>query len=132
MVISSYVRNRAPWQAGAPDGPEHPTPVIDENRPWLRIHSPDIQAAMIILARRPHSRDALRLYLSRVALRGLQLERNQLNDMHMRYANLRGADLRARHLTEAILIGARADGTTIWPEDFGPDVRREHGISLAE
>ncbi|WP_410601246.1 hypothetical protein [Amycolatopsis sp. lyj-90] len=91
VVISSYVRNRAPWQAGAPDGPEYPTPVVDENRPWLRIHSPDIQAAMIILARRPHSRDAPRLYLSRVDLR-----------------------------------------RTIWPEDFGPDVRREHGISLAE
>ncbi|AUI59042.1 hypothetical protein [Amycolatopsis sp. BJA-103] len=103
---------QAPWQAGTPDGPQHPTPVVDENRPWLRIHSPDIPAAMIILARRPHSCDAPRLYLSRV--------------------DLRGADMRARHLTEAILVGARADGTTVWPEDFGPDVRREHGISLAE
>jgi uncharacterized protein YjbI with pentapeptide repeats len=53
---------------------------------------------MIILARRPPSRTAPRLYLSRVDLRGLQLENTQLIDAHVRHTNLARAWLRTTRL----------------------------------
>ena len=183
VVIGSYLRNRSPWPVGSPDGPEHPTPTVDESLPWLRMRAPDIQTALVILARRPTSRDAPRLYLSRVDLRSVQLENSQLTNAHIRRANLarawlrgtrldgsdfhgtdlrkanlegaslrnaslrgaylqganlraadlrdanlRGADLRAAHLDDALMTGAHADHTTIWPPEFTLETRRDHGI----
>ncbi|MGW6934257.1 hypothetical protein ACWGE0_29655 [Lentzea sp. NPDC054927] len=37
VTVGSFVRNRSPWAVGAPGGPEHPTPVVDQDLPWLRI-----------------------------------------------------------------------------------------------
>lgn len=172
VVLGSYVRNRSPWAVGSQDGPEHPTSVVDQHLPWLRVRAPDIQAAMIILARRFGRSSAVRVYMSRVDLRGLQLENTSLTDTHFRHSNLarawmantkmddsdfkntdlrganlegaslrrvsflnaylaganlrdadvRGADMRAVGVDEAILKGAVADETTVWPEGFVPQL----------
>lgn len=123
VVLGNYVRNRSPWFVGSQDGPEHPTPTVDEHWPWLRLKAPDIQAAMIVLARRPNSRNAPRLYLSRVDLRSLQLENNRLPHIHMRHANLArawlpgtqldGSDLNDTDLRQANLENASLRGTSL-------------------
>ncbi|WP_439382098.1 pentapeptide repeat-containing protein [Amycolatopsis lexingtonensis] len=126
FILAAFVRNNSPWHVGADDGPEHPTSVI-ENRPWLQIVAPDIQAAVGVLSRRLPSRDVrgpfkggARLYLSRVDLRGLQLTHGDLIDTQLRYVNLarswlqgarfdrsdlREADLRRSRLERASLFG---------------------------
>jgi hypothetical protein len=183
VVIGSYVRTHAPWQVGSPGGPAQPTSTVDHTLPSLRMRAPDVQTAMVVLCRRPPSRKAPRLYLSRVDLRGIQLfgrtltnalvnqsnlaradlpgtrlDRSDFKGTDLRDANLeraslrgaslrdaqlagsnvraadlreadlRGADMRAEHLAEALLTGARADETTIWPDQFTADIRRGHGI----
>lgn len=128
FILAAFVRNHAPWHVGAPDGPQHPTPTVEE-RPWLQIVAPDIQAAVGILARRlpgPDPRgdfpDSAKLYLSRVDLRGIQLYRaRSLVDTQLRYANLarswlqgtqfdrsdlKSVDLRRSHLEETSFIDA--------------------------
>lgn len=108
VVIGSYLRNRSPWSVGSPNGPRHPTPVVDEELPWLRMRAPDIQTALVILARRPMAPDAPRLYLSRVDLRSVQLENSELTDAHVRRANLARAWLR----------GTRLDGCDFYRTDL--------------
>jgi hypothetical protein len=134
FILGAFVRNHAPWHVGAPDGPDHPTPTI-EDRPWLQILAPDIQAAVGVLSRRhpfPNARgkfpeprsaypDGAKLYLSRVDLRGLQLYRARLINTQLRYANLarswlqgtwlnrsdlKSADLRRSHLQETSFVDA--------------------------
>lgn len=118
VTIGSYLRNRSPWPVGSPDGPQHPTPTVDENLPWLRMRAPDIQTALAILARRPKAPDAPRLYLSRVDLRSVQLENNQLTNAHIRRTNLARAWLR----------GTRLDGSDF----YATDLRKANleGVSL--
>jgi uncharacterized protein YjbI with pentapeptide repeats len=152
VVIGSYLRNRSPWPVGSPDGPEHPTPTVDKSLPWLRMRAPDIQTALVILARRPIAHDAPRLYLSRVDLRSVQLENNQLTNAHIRRANLarawlrgtrldgcdfyrtdlRGANLEGSSLKNASLRGAYLQGANLRAADLrdadlrGADMRAAH------
>lgn len=152
VTICSYLRNRSPWPVGSPDGPEHPTPVVDEGLPWLRMRVPDAQTALFILARRAMAREAPRLYLSRVDLRGAQLENSQLTGAHIRRANLarawlrgtrlddcdfRGTDLRKANLEgvslrkaslrNAYLTGANLCGADLRDADLrGADLRALH------
>ncbi|ANZ37355.1 hypothetical protein BBK82_16110 [Lentzea guizhouensis] len=108
VTIGSFVRNRVPWAVGSPDGPEHPTPTVDERLPWLRMRAPDVQTALAILGRRPEPPEALTLRLSRVDLRGVQLENQQLV----------GADLRRSNLARAWLRGTRLDGCDFHAADL--------------
>jgi hypothetical protein len=125
-VLGAFVRSHAPWPAGSPDVPQHPTDAVDQALPWLQTRAPDVQAAMLILARRPPSRDAPILYLSRTDLRSADLTRAQLSDAHIRHANfarawmphcsleraqlndtdLRQANLQGGNLSNAVLRGA--------------------------
>lgn len=125
FLLATFVRTHAPWAVGAPDGPEHPTPVVDESVPWLQVRAPDIQAALDILGRVPCSKNRPRLYLSRVDLRSLQLHRARLVDTQLRHANLarawlrgvrmdrsdlKGTDLRRANLEAAVFAGANLSG----------------------
>jgi hypothetical protein len=97
-LLGAFVRNNASWPVGAPDGPQHPTATVDEYLTWLTVRAPDIQAAVGILGRLPHSPDARVLYLSRTDLRGLQLDGAELTGIQMRHANLARASLRETRL----------------------------------
>jgi hypothetical protein len=146
FILGAFVRNHAPWHVGAPNGPEHPTSTIEE-RPWLQILAPDIQAAVGVLARRlksPDTRDPFeggaRLYLSRVDLRGLQLYRGRLVCTQLRYTNLarswlqgtrfdrsdlKSADLRRCYLEDASFVDASLNLAHLAEANLrGADLRR--------
>ena len=87
-LIGAFIRTRASWPVGAPDGPQHPTAAVDEHLPWMRVRAPEIQAAMGTLGRLPRSRDEPVTSLSRVDLRSIGLRDSRLSGSRFRYANL--------------------------------------------
>jgi hypothetical protein len=125
-VLGAFVRTKAPWPVGAPKGPQHPTPTVDEQLPWLQHRAADVQTAMWVLGSRPAAPEPIWLYLSRVDLRSAQLVDMRLTDTQLQYANLacarmravhmdrsdlRHADLRQADLQDAQLLGADLRGT---------------------
>ena len=112
FLLCAFVRNSVPWAVGSEQAPEHPTPVVDERLPWMRVRAFDVQAAMGVLGRRPVDGRQPVLYLSRVDLRSMAL----------RNANLIGTKFRYSNLARSVLIDARLEST-----DFtGADLRRSH------
>jgi hypothetical protein len=103
FMLGAFVRNHAPWPVGGLNDPEHPTAAVDESLPWLQVRAPDIQAAVGVLGRRPQAPEGKRLYLSRVDLRGLQLDDARLTCTQFRYANLARAWLRGTRLDRSDL-----------------------------
>ena len=65
---------------------------------------------------------------SGVDLHGLDLSGADLTGADLREADLSGADLSGADLSGADLTGALADGGTIWPADFDPDVAGAYAI----
>ncbi|MGW3994862.1 pentapeptide repeat-containing protein [Amycolatopsis sp. NPDC004772] len=63
---------------------------------------------------------AVRTCFANANLREAHLEGADLRAADLRGADLRGADMRARHLDSALLTGALADATTVWPPGFDP------------
>lgn len=112
-ILAAFVRHHASWPAGRPDGPQHPTPTVDEHLPWLSARAPDIHAAAGILARRLPSRDARKLYLSRTDLRGFQVHEAQLAGTEIRHANLTRAALRRARLERADLTDTDLRGADL-------------------
>jgi hypothetical protein len=111
-LLGAFIRIHASWPVGAPDGPQHPTAIVDEHLPWMRVRAPDIQAAMGVLGRRVPSRDEPVIYLSRVDLRSLALRGSRLAGAKFRYANLARAVLKDVRLNHSDLTAAdlrRAD-----------------------
>jgi hypothetical protein len=117
--LGAFVRNNAKW----PDteDQQHPTATVNKHLPWMQVRAPDIWAAMAVLSRRPPMKDKQPLYLSRVDLRGFQLDDAKLPESVMRHTNLAcvrlpraqldrsdltEADLRLAHLEGAQLTGA--------------------------
>jgi hypothetical protein len=123
-VLGAVVRAHAPWLVGAPGGPEHPSPTVDRQLPWLQHRAPDVQAAISALGRHPPSRDELQLYLSRVDLRGAHLPGARLANAMIRHANLArtgmigadlaGTDLEDTDLRQAYLRSARLTGAKLY------------------
>jgi hypothetical protein len=159
FILAAFARNRAPWPVGSPDGPDHPTVAVEESG-WMQVRAPDVQTAVAVLARRPIRPGTPQLYLSRIDLRGLHLERGRIRlpGTEFRYANLarawlpqaqldrsdmKGADLRQANLenaslVEATLIGAYLAGANLRGADLrraslcGADLREAqlHGANL--
>ena len=134
-ILGAFVRGHAPWLVGSPDGPEHPTPVVDEKLPWLTNRAIDIQTAMHVLARRPRYADEPRLLLSRADLRGVYLYQPRLNRAIMRHSNLArswmpGSRLERSELVDADLRQANLHGANLAHADLrsahlqGADLRR--------
>ena len=128
---------------GAPDGPEHPSPIDDRRPPWLEHRAIDVHTAMLVLGRRPPSQDPIQLFLGRVDLRaaylpdarfsntslrhatlarswmpGIHLDASDLEDTDMREANLQrarltNASLYKAHLQNADLRGADLGGADL-------------------
>jgi hypothetical protein len=140
-VLGAYVRIHAQWLVGSPGGPQHPTPTLDRQLPWLLNRAPDVQAAVGVLGRRPRSPDEpqLKLNLSRVDLRGAFLHDARLSDAQFRHSNLARAhlpgaqlqnadledvDLREAKLQHARLTGAKLHGAHLQGADLrGADLR---------
>ena len=157
MVLGGFIRRRSPWLVGSPDGPAHPTQAVEDRRIWLRMNAGDVQAALGALARRSASKDAPRLFLSRVDLRSIRLENAQLARASLRHSNLaravlrgstlegsdltdadlrqadldhvalNGASLRGAHLVDANLSGADLRGADLCEADL-----RARGLSAAD
>ena len=134
-VIAAYVRSHARWLVGSPEGPQHPTPTVDRQLPWLEHRLGDVQAAMWVLGRLPPARDEWQLYLSRVDLRGVFLAESRLSNALLRHTNLargympevrlEGADLEDADLRAANLRGARLTGANLRKAHLqGADMRQ--------
>lgn len=116
-ILCAFVREHARWPVGAPDGPEHPTPTVDRQVPWLTTRAPDVQTALYVLGRRPGHPQEHTPYLSRADLRRAQLTRAQLAGTnlrhsnlaraHMPHCNLENSELMNVDLRHAYLRGAR-------------------------
>ena len=138
-VLGAFVRSHAPWLVGAPNGPEHPSPTVDGQLPWLEHRLPDVQTAMWVLGRRPPSQDESQLFLSRVDLRAAFLHGARLSDANLRHSNfarsqmvevdfersdLEDADLRQANMRQARLAGAQLIGAHLQQADLrGADLR---------
>jgi hypothetical protein len=156
FILGAFVRNHSPWHVGTPDGPAHPTAILDQ-RPSLRVVAPDIQTAVAVLARRQPAPDVLapnpfggRLFLSRVDLRGLEIYRGRLVNTHLEYANLARSQLQATQLDRSVLTWAdlrecQLEGVSFVDADLshaylsganlrGADLRRAklHGTDLRD
>lgn len=135
FILGAFVRGHAPWAVGTSAGPQHPTPNVDEQLPWLQVRAPDVQAATEVLGRRPDPDPTWTLYLSRVDIRGVQLDGATLIDSQLRHSNLARAwlrgvvldrsdltdtDLRRANLAEASLVSVKLAGAYL----EGADIRR--------
>ncbi|MDH6604423.1 hypothetical protein M2164_000056 [Streptomyces sp. SAI-208] len=87
-TLCAFVREHARWPVGAPGGPEHPTPTVDRQVPWLTARAPDVQTALYVLGRRPGHPQEHSLYLSRADLRRALLSKAQLAGANLRHSNL--------------------------------------------
>jgi hypothetical protein len=122
-ILGAFVRGHAPWHVGAPDGPEHPTPVVDDRLPWLTHRAVDVQTAMHVLARRPGHSQEPQLFLSRTDLRKLQLSGARLSDTYFRHANFAGSwmpgtDLEGSEMGDADLRSANLRGANLRQADL--------------
>jgi uncharacterized protein YjbI with pentapeptide repeats len=114
--LGAFVRNHAKWPAAKDQ--QHPTTTVDEDLPLMQVRAPDIWAAMAVLSRRLPMKDEQPLYLSRVDLRGFQLDDARLTGVQMRHTNLARARLQEAQLdrsdlTEADLRRADLKGTQL-------------------
>ncbi|HEX6520208.1 MAG TPA: pentapeptide repeat-containing protein [Streptosporangiaceae bacterium] len=122
-ILTAFVREHAPWLVGSPDGPQHPTPDVDDKLPWLSNRANDVQAAMHVLARRPPHPGEPRLLLTRTDLRGLYLDQARLDDAFLRHVNLAraripGARLERSDMGDADLRRAKLRGANIAHADL--------------
>ncbi|CAO5185735.1 Pentapeptide repeat-containing protein [Frankia sp. AiPs1] len=157
QVLGAFVRGRAPWPVGSPGGPDHPTPLVDTDRPWLYVAAPDVQAAMNVLGGVGGrggggglgAVGGVPLYLSRTDLRRLHLPRAHLAGAQWRHVNLarawlpgtvldggdlKAADLRAVNAGNASFVGTNLRGAWLAGADVtGADFRRAdlRGADLA-
>jgi hypothetical protein len=134
-TLGAFIRHHAPWPVGAPDGPQHPTPTVDDSLAWLSSRAADVQTAFVVLGRRPENAAEQTLYLSRVDLRRAHAPRARLAGAILRYANLAqaymvGADLEMSQLFNVDLRRAHLRGAKL----AGADLRRAHlgGADLRE
>ncbi|MFD3840274.1 pentapeptide repeat-containing protein [Streptomyces sp. NPDC058642] len=105
-ILCAFIREHARWQVGVPDGPEHPTPTVDVQMPWLTTRSPDVQTALYVLGRRSaHPREHT-LYLSRADLRRAELSQAQLATVNLRHTNLSRAYMPDSNLEHGDLTNA--------------------------
>ncbi|MFJ6392316.1 pentapeptide repeat-containing protein [Streptomyces sp. NPDC091972] len=133
FLLGALVRGRLTWLVGAADGPEHPTPAVDEQLPVMNVRAPDAQAAMWVLERRSRTPDDPELYLSRVdlrrvSLRGARLSRTLFRHSNLATATLTGAQLDGSDFTDADLRGVLLDNSSL----KGVNLSRAHlqGASL--
>ncbi|MER5398210.1 pentapeptide repeat-containing protein [Streptomyces sp. NPDC002599] len=107
-LLGAFVRDRVAWPAGLPNGPEHPTLVVDTQLPWLSSRYPDVQTALWVLGRRDVHPDEQALYLSRLDLRRASLRGARLDKVNFRHANLASA-----WLVDAVLADSRLVNTDL-------------------
>ncbi|MEU0650331.1 pentapeptide repeat-containing protein [Streptomyces umbrinus] len=103
-ILCAFVREHSRWPVGAPDGPEHPTPTVDRQMPWLTTRAPDVQTALYVLGRRHGHPQEHKLYLSRADLRRAQLSKAQLEGTNLRHSNLSRAYMPDSNLENGQLV----------------------------
>jgi hypothetical protein len=111
-VLCAFVRTRTLRPVPAPQTEDRPE-LNDEERPTFGTEPPpDIDAAMIAIARRPQREEPNRPDLRRAGLTGLSIriydfaKPPRLTHMFLTAADLRSADLRGSDLRRSIFTGA--------------------------
>jgi hypothetical protein len=143
-VLTAFVRGHATWPPRREGQPLTDLPI--EQMPELQVRAPDVQAALMVLARRKppptpsgrldlHASDLRKVSLDAANLRGVRLDganlqgaslnRANLQEVILDHAELQGASLNHANLKNAVLdhaqlINAHADAQTIWPTGFDP------------
>jgi hypothetical protein len=137
FLLGAFVRGRLTWLVGSADGPEHPTPSVNDQLPVMNVRAPDVQAAMWVLERRSRTPDDPALYLSRVDLRGTSLRDARLSRTLLRHSNLAraalaGAQLDGSDLTDADLRKALLDGASLKGANLGRAHLQEASLRRAD
>jgi hypothetical protein len=123
-VLAAFVRSRSPWPSRLEGQPLPDDPI--ERVPLLKDRTPDVQAALTILTRRPgqakpHRRlDLHAADLRKAMLDAAQLQGANLKGTNLQGANLKGANLQGADLTDAQLHDAHYNEKTTWPKHFDP------------
>lgn len=96
----------------------------------METRTPDIQAALTVIGRRPTQEDDPPLDLNQTDLRPPTGEPRKANLTRARLdqANLKGVRLRETNLTEARLDGALANCDTVWPYGWDRTRRAAAGV----
>jgi hypothetical protein len=120
-VIAAFVRRHVPWPPVSSDQPGQSVPI--EEIAELGTRAPDVQAAQLVLCRRPlsHMTQPLNLGfadLRRAGLLGLDLRRArlsgaQLDASDLSRANLQKARLDSAWLRKAWLVDAQLQGADL-------------------
>jgi hypothetical protein len=127
-VLAAFVRSHAPWPPRLPGQYVADAPI--EQIPELQVRTPDVQAALTVLARRQpppknggrldlHATDLRKAQLrafeniSEADLSGSNLQKSKLAGVRLQGANLKGANLKAANLTRAKLQNADLTGANL-------------------
>jgi hypothetical protein len=125
-VLSAYVRGHSPWPPSQQHQPRIDASITD--LPRLQAQTPDVQAAMTVLASGNYQKDGQWLRLRDVDLRranlsaaklkradfeGSNLERAWLRGANLEYASFYKADLEAADLQEACMKDVSFFGATL-------------------
>lgn len=106
-VLAAFVRQRAPRLPAPVGGQEKEGSEVNPESTGLVHPDADVQAAMTVLARRPHRDEPFAIDLRRTALAGLELPSGaRFARANFEGADLTGSDIRDATLTEAHLRGA--------------------------
>jgi hypothetical protein len=149
-IIAAFVKGRAPWPPRAGSTHDHQGDLA--SLPTMGRRAVDVEAALIILGRRPRRRNAgpiHPLYLGNSDLRNTLLRHANFSEVILRSAHLERTTLRGANLERAILVGANLQGTVLvdaklegadltdaisdsatkWPDGFNPVVA---GVKVVE
>ncbi|MBT2365822.1 pentapeptide repeat-containing protein [Streptomyces sp. ISL-10] len=127
FILCAFVRGHAPWQAGTPDGSQHPMPTVDSQLSWLDHRAPDVWAALRVLGRRPTQPDERPLFLARVDLRRAALAGARLEGANLRHSNLAGAWMPSTNLDRSVLKNADLGQANLQEARLAhADLRRAH------
>ncbi|MFQ6264813.1 pentapeptide repeat-containing protein [Kutzneria viridogrisea] len=108
-VLATFVRTSAPHRHLSTLLSGYTSEPCPDQRP-----SPDVQAALTVLARRDVNHDnGATLDLSDTCLRKVHLPKAQFDRVDLRNSDLTRADLSGAHIVEAILINTRLDETDL-------------------
>jgi hypothetical protein len=101
-ILTAFIRTHAPWPPRLPG--QYHADVPADQVPSLETRTPDIQAVLTVIGRRPTLEDDPPLDLNQTDLRHANLDK----------ANLEGARLGRANLTRARLGRALANRQTVW------------------
>lgn len=119
-ILTTFIREHAALDPELPEAEPSAEPVIPSRKAYAQLPhpTPDVQAALKVLGRRPLRPERLRMDLTNTDLRGVDLREARFKEVFLTRCRLdssylRGADLRGAVLADACLNGANLRDVTL-------------------